>query len=162
MKIFVIQKENDEAIVESEKKVEEEKYESNKDKNLEMSPHGDVIMDVCINIFGRIVCSYIYILLIEFVIYEWDDDGSLMDMDNAFNQLRTQLFDVNRCGSSSSCQSAFNAFEAKYTKFNKIFVALRENRLGKKGKQKEGEINSKKQGLDEVGKDEINLDEVGA
>ena len=36
-----------------------------------------------------------------------------MDMDNAFDQLRTQLFDVNCCGSSSSCQSAFNAFEAK-------------------------------------------------
>ena len=67
-----------------------------------------------------------------------------MDIDNAFNQLRTQLFDVNRCGSSSSCQSAFNAFEAKYMKFKKKFIALRENRLGKKGKQKEGKVNSKK------------------
>ena len=67
-----------------------------------------------------------------------------MDMDNAFDQLRTQLFDVNRCGSSSSCQSAFNAFEAKCTKFKKKFVALRENRLGKKGKQKEGKVDSKK------------------
>ena len=57
-----------------------------------------------------------------------------MDMDNAFDQLRTQLFDVNRCGSSNSCQSAFNVFEAKYMKFKKKFVALRENYLGKKGK----------------------------
>ena len=40
MKIFVIQKGDDETIVESEKKVEEEKDESKEDENLEMSPHG--------------------------------------------------------------------------------------------------------------------------
>ena len=52
MKIFVIRKGVDEAIVESEKKVEEEKDESKKDRNLEMSPHGDVIVDVSTNFFG--------------------------------------------------------------------------------------------------------------
>ena len=57
MKIFVIQKGDNETIVESEKKVEEEKDESKEDGNLEMSPHG------CMCYYFWMVSMFLYLHL---------------------------------------------------------------------------------------------------
>ena len=64
-------------------------------------------------------------------------------MDKAFEQLRTQIFNLYNCGSSSnSCQSAFKEFEAKYVSFKQLFLALRDKSLKDIKKEKRTNINS--------------------
>ncbi|RVW98906.1 hypothetical protein CK203_033787 [Vitis vinifera] len=56
------------------------------------------------------------------------DVRSLMEMDKAFEQLKTQVFDLCHGGnSSSSYESVFTEFEAKYRTFKGLFLASRDN-----------------------------------
>ena len=70
-------------------------------------------------------------------------------MDKVFKQLGTQVFDLCNYVTSNSVQSAFKEFEAKYTKFKQLFLALREKYLKYKKKEKKSNITSCERSLEE-------------
>lgn len=75
-------------------------------------------------------------------------------MDKAFERLRTQIFDLYNCGSSSnSCQSAFKEFEAKYVSSKQLFLALSDKSLKDIKKEKMTNINSFEISLEEKEKE---------
>ena len=56
-----------------------------------------------------------------------------MEIDKAFEQLKTQVFDLCHGGSSSSSyESVFTEFEAKYRTFKGLFLASRDNEKRRK------------------------------
>ena len=52
-----------------------------------------------------------------------------MNIDKAFEQLRTLVFDLCNDGSNSCCKSVFNEFKAKYTTFKQLFFLLQEKNI---------------------------------
>ena len=48
-----------------------------------------------------------------------------MNIDKAFEQLRTLVFDLCNDGSNSCCKSVFNEFKAKYTTFKQLFFCFK-------------------------------------
>ena len=78
-------------------------------------------------------------------------------MDKVFEQLGTQVFDLCNYVTSNSVQSAFKEFEAKYTKFKQLFLALREKSLKYKKKKKKSNITSCERSLEEKRKKNVTL-----
>ena len=83
-----------------------------------------------------------------------------MEMDKAFEQLRIQVFDFCHGWGSTSCESGFTEFEAKYTTFKELFLASREKPLRDNEKGNESNILSCERCLEENEKEKENEDYV--
>ena len=77
-------------------------------------------------------------------------------MDKAYEQLKTQVFDLCHGGSSSDCESVFTVFEVKYKIFKGLFLSSREKHLKDNEKGRDGNIPSCERSLEKKEKGKEN------